>query len=75
MFEVWGRSGTYEQLVPALRPMKTEETVRHRQNNSVIKEVGTPPVRSNLCTPQLALSTAVRKTDTKAESETPAVET
>ena len=43
-----GRSGTYKQLVPALRPMKTEETVRHRQNNNVIKEVGTPPVPKRL---------------------------
>ena len=29
-----GRSGTYEQFVRALRPVKTEETVRHRQNNT-----------------------------------------
>ena len=28
---VW--SGTYEQLVPALRPVKTEETVGYCQNN------------------------------------------
>ena len=28
-----GRSGTYEQFVRALRPVKTEETVSHRQNN------------------------------------------
>ena len=45
--ERWG-SGTYEYLVPALRPVKTAETVSHRQNNSV-QEVGTPPVPSNLC--------------------------
>ena len=53
-----GGSVTYEQLVPALRPVKTEETVRHLQNNNV-KEVGTPLMRSNLCTPQLAVSTTV----------------
>ena len=53
-----GVENTYEQPVPAFRPVKTEETVSHRQNNDV-KEVGTPPVPSNLCTPQLALSTAV----------------
>ena len=32
-----------------LRPAKTEETVSHRQSNDV-KEVGTSPVQSNLCT-------------------------
>ena len=38
--EIRGKgSGRDEQLVPALRPAKTEETVSHRQNNSV-KEVG-----------------------------------
>ena len=35
-----GGSGTCEQLVPAIRPVKTEKTVSHRQNN--INEVGTP---------------------------------
>ena len=35
-----------------------EETVSHRHNS--VKEVGTPPVGSNLCTPELALSTAAR---------------
>ena len=49
--------------------VKTEETVSHRQNKNV-KEVGTPPVRINLCTPLIAVSTAVRKTDTKTVSET-----
>ena len=39
---------------------KTEETVSRRQNNSV-KEVGTPPVPSNLCTSLIAASTAVRR--------------
>ena len=37
--------------------VKTEETVSHRQNKNV-KEVGTPPVRINLCTPLIAVSTA-----------------
>ena len=46
------------------QPVKTKETVSHRQNNTV-KEVGTPPVPSNLCTPLIAVSTAVRNTDTK----------
>ena len=32
-------AGTYEYLIPALRPAKTAS---HRQNNNV-KEVGTPP--------------------------------
>ena len=45
-----GAGGTYEYLVPALRPAKTEETVSHRQNNAV-KEVGTPSERSSFCTP------------------------
>ena len=31
----WGGSGTYEQPVPALRPVKTEKTASHLQNNSV----------------------------------------
>ena len=38
---------------------KTEEAVDHRQNNYV-KAVGTSPVRSNLGTPLIAVSTAVR---------------
>ena len=44
------------KLVQAVRPVKTEETASHRQNNSV-KEVGTPSVRSNLCTPLIVVST------------------
>ena len=40
-------------------PVKTEETASHRQNNDV-KEVGTPPVRSNLCTSLFEVSTTVR---------------
>ena len=41
--EGWGAggSGTYEQLVPALRPVKNEEITALNNN---IKEVGTPPV-------------------------------
>ena len=35
-------SGTYEWLVPAPCPLKTEETVSHRQSNNVVKEVGNP---------------------------------
>ena len=65
--ERWG-SGTYEYLVPALRPVKTAETVSHRQNNSV-QEVGTPPVPSSLCTSLTAVSTAVRSRVPKAVSE------
>ena len=40
-----------------------------------VKEVGTPPVRSSLRTPQLAVSTAARDKVTKTESETPAAGT
>ena len=43
---------------------KTEETVSHRQNDNV-KEVGTPPVQCNLCTPLIALSTVERNKVTK----------
>ena len=61
----WGGVGEggelpVSNLSPALRPAKTEETVSHRQNNSV-KEFGTPPVRSYLCTPLIALSATARK--------------
>ena len=52
-------TGTYEKLVPVLRPAKTEETVSHRQNNND-KEVGTPPVGSNLCTSLIAVSKVAR---------------
>ena len=52
----------------AHRPAKTEETVSHRQNSSV-KEVGTPPVRSNLCTLLTAVLTTVRNKVTKTMSE------
>ena len=62
-----GGGGISEQLVPALRPVKTEETVSQRQNNSV-KEVGTPPVQSSLCTALTAVSTAVRNKLTETVS-------
>ena len=39
---------------------KTEEAVDRRQNNNYVKAAGTSPVRSNLCTPLIAVSTAVR---------------
>ena len=62
----WGARD--EQLVRAFRPAKTEETVSHRQNNNV-KEVGTPPVRSNLCTLLTDVLTIVRNKVTKTMSE------
>ena len=54
-----------------VRPVKTEETVSHRQNNNV-KEVGTPrppQMRSNFCTSLIALSTAGRNKVTQTGSE------
>ena len=36
-----------------LRPGMTEEPVDHHQNNSSVKTVGTSPLWSNQCTPQL----------------------
>ena len=60
-----GASGT--------RPVKTEETVSHRRNYNVM-EVGTPPMRSNLCTPLTAVSTAVRSEVTKDGVRKAAVE-
>ena len=63
-----GGGGGRSILIPTLRPAKTEETVSHRQNNSV-KEVGTPPVRSNLCTSLIAVSIAVRSKVTETVSE------
>ena len=71
--EEGGGRGTYERLVRALRPVKTEETVSRYQNNSV-QEVGTPPVPNNLSTPQLALSTVIRNKVTEKVSEKAAVE-
>ena len=62
-----GGSGTYEELVQAPQHAKTEETVSHRQNNNV-KEVGTPPVRSNLCTSLIAVSTAARAEQSHKDS-------
>ena len=61
------------KLLPVLRPVKTEETVSHDQNNND-KEVGTPPVPSNLGTPLTAVSTAVRNKLIQAVSREPAVE-
>ena len=49
-------------------PQKSEEAVDHRQNNSYIKAVGTSPVRSNLCAPLVAVSTAVRSRVTRTMS-------
>ena len=47
---------------------KNQETVSHRQNNTV-KEVGTPPVGSNLCISLIAVSTAVRSKVTQTVSK------
>ena len=55
-------------LVRALRPAKAEETVSHRPNKNV-KEVGTPPVPSNLCTSLIAVSSDVRSKVTKTVSK------
>ena len=41
-------------------PQKTKEAVDCRQNSKYVKAVGTSPVRSNLCAPLIAVSTAVR---------------
>ena len=50
------------------RPCAPSFLVSHRQNNNVVKEVGTPPVQSNLNTPQFALSTAVWDRVSKTQS-------
>ena len=63
-----GDGRRHENLVRTLRPAKIEETVSRHQNISV-KEVGTPPVRSNLCTPLIAVRTAVRSKVTKTMSK------
>ena len=55
-----------------LRPVKTEETVSHRQTN--VKEVGTPPARSNLSTSLTAVSTAVPDKVTRTVSRKATVE-
>ena len=68
-----GGSDTYGYLVHALRPVQTQETVSCRQNSNV-KEVGTQPVRSNLCTSLTAVLTAVRNKVTKTRSEKATVE-
>ena len=56
------------QNVHVLWPIKTELTISHHQNNKV-KEVGTPPVQSNLCASLIAVSTAVWSKVTKTVSE------
>ena len=48
-------------------PQKTKEAVDHRRNNNA-KAVVTSPVRSKLCTLLIAVSTAVRSSDTKTMS-------
>ena len=47
----FNNSQAAKNTVQALRPAKTEETDSHRQN----KKMWTPPVRSNLCTPLIAV--------------------
>ena len=59
---------------PRAPTLKTEETVSRRQNNTV-KEVGTSPVRSSLCTSLIAISTAERSKVTKTVSEKQPAET
>ena len=56
------------ELIQAFRPAKTEETVTTART-TVLKEVGTPPVRSNLCTPLTAVPTATRSKVTKTVSK------
>ena len=53
-----GRGEGHEQLVHALRPAKTEETVSSQRQNNTVKEVGTPPVQSTLCASLIAVSTS-----------------
>ena len=53
------------------RPMRASATIR----TMYVWVVGTSPVQSNLCTPQLALSTAVGNKVTKTESREATVET
>ena len=50
-------------------------TRKRKEDRHNVKEVGIRPVRSDLCTPQLALSTAVRNGVLKTKPEGPAVET
>ena len=56
-------------LASALRPVKTEKTVSHRQNNHA-KGVGTPVIQSNWCTLITAVSTAVQKRISESEGLT-----
>ena len=53
---------------PRAPTRKTEEAVDHRQNNNYVKAVGTSPVRSSLCTPLTAVSTAARSRVTRTVS-------
>ena len=48
------------RIIPVLRPVKTEETVSHSQNNKVTAQ-GTPSVRSSLCISLIAVSTAEQR--------------
>ena len=56
-------------LASALRSVKTEKTVSHRQNNNA-KEVGTLLMQSNWCTLLTAVSTAVQKRVAESEGST-----
>ena len=40
-----GESGTFEEVVPALRPVKTEKAASHRQNNMLKRWGPRPSVR------------------------------
>ena len=53
----WGGGRVPMNSLPLRGGGGVEETVSHRQNDDV-KEVGTPPVRSNLRTPLTAVSTS-----------------
>ena len=64
-----GGGGGIEYLwVQVLWPTKTKETISHFQNNNV-KEAGSPPVWSNMCTSLIAVSSAVLNKVTKMVSE------
>ena len=60
----WWVGGTNEWFFSELRP---EENDSHRQHNSV-KEVGTSPLPSNLCTSLISVSAAVQSRVTKTMS-------
>ena len=60
----------------ALRPVKIEETVCHRQNIINAKELGAQPARSDLCVLCNSLFQQLRGTESqRQESERPAVGT